>query len=221
MVTHAASMPFGLEGNPVHEDMTEAARMVPRPVFSVQLVQDRNHRLLSVRFGDLFESFEAACADAHRVYALPVREKASIIISVLQPPYDINFYQSQRAVEFARPALKSPSVQVTVSACRDGVGNDGFIKAFAGCAAPADILEPARAESHSSFGWHKSARLAQIMQSARLFTVMGVNDDAVRSAFMTPYRTPQDALDAALAALGPDSRTYVIPDAGSVVPVLS
>lgn len=224
MVTRDGSATFSLAGNPVHEDMTEAARMLPRPVFSIQLVQDRNHNLLSIRSGDLFKSFDAAAADAHTVFAVPVKERADIVLSVLGPPSNINFYQAQRAVEFARPVLKSPSVHITVSACYDGIGNDSFIKVFHGYSSPSDLLAP-----HSSLlsppssvlGWHKSARLAQIMQTADLYTVMGIDDAVVKNVFMHPYKTAQDALDAAFAKLGKDAKVYIIPDAGSVVPVLS
>lgn len=218
MVTDPHSLPFALTGNPVHEDMVEAARMVTAPVFSVQLVQDRDHRLMSIHSGDLFESFQRACADARDLFAVQVSQRADIILSVLRAPYDINFYQSQRAVEFARPALKSPSVQITVSACHDGIGNDGFIRCFDGCSSAADVLTRA---DHSAFGWHKSARLAQIMAATRLYTVMGVPDDAVRSAFMTPFADIQTALDSAFDLLGDDATIYVIPDAGSVVPVVT
>jgi len=229
MVTREGSATFSLEGNPVHEDMTEAAKMLPRPVFSVQLVQDRHHNLLSVRSGDLFKSFDEAASDAHKVFAVPVTEKGDIVLSVLGPPSNINFYQAQRAVEFSRPVLKNPSVHITVSACYDGVGNDSFIKVFHGCASASDILQSSASadsrlstpHSHSVLGWHKSARLAQIMQTADLCTVMGIDDAVVKSVFMHPYKTAQDALDAAFAKLGRNARAYIIPDAGSVVPVLS
>lgn len=219
MVTRPGSATFGLAGNPVHEDMVEAYQMVNRPVFSVQLVQDRKHRLLSVRHGSVHDSFTQACRDAHRVFAVPVTEKADLVVSVLGKPYDINFYQAQRAVEFARPVLRQPSVHVTVSACRDGVGNDGFLQVFRGCAAAADVLDCVADDAQ--LGWHKSARLAQIMANTRLCTVMGVPDDVVRTAFMTPFRSVQAAVDAALAELGGAARVYVIPDAGAVVPVLT
>jgi nickel-dependent lactate racemase len=226
MVTRPGSTTFGLEGNPVHEDMTEAAKMIPRAVFSIQLVQDRNHNLLAIHSGDLFRSFAAATRDAHQVFALPVKERADIVMSVLRPPYDINFYQAQRAVEFARPVLKNPSVHITVSACRDGTGNDSFIKVFQGCSSPSDLLSPTANSSlptadSQTLGWHKSARLAQIMHTADLCTVMGIDDAVVKSVFMHPYKTAQAALDAAFAKLGQDARVYIIPDAGSVVPVLS
>jgi len=230
MVTRSGSATFGLEGNPVHEDMTEAAKMVPRPVFSIQLVQDRRHDLLAIHSGDLFRSYDAATKQAHEVFAVPVKEKADIVMSVLRPPYDINFYQAQRAVEFARPVLKDHSVHITVSACHDGTGNDSFIKVFQTAKSPSDILPENRqspiANRQSTFGssllgWHKSARLAQIMHTADLCTVMGIDDDIVKSVFMRPYKTAQDALDGAFARLGQDARAYIIPDAGSVVPVLS
>ena len=219
MVTRPGSATFGLEGNPVHEDMTEAAKMVPRPVFSIQLVQDRNHRLLAIRAGDLFKSFDEATRDAHTIFAVPVREKADIVLSVLGPPYSIHFYQAQRAVEFARAVLKHPSVHITVSACFDGVGNNSFVQVFQGCRAASDVLAPRRS-LESVLGWHKSARLAQIMQTTDLYTVMGIDDAVVKSVFMHPFNTAQNALEAAFAKLGRDARAYIIPDAGSVVPVL-
>lgn len=220
MVTAAGSAVFALEGNPVHEDMTEAAQMVPRPVFSIQLVQAQDHRLLALHFGDLFASFAAATRHACQVFAVPVRQPADVVVSVLQPPYDINFYQAQRAVEFARPALRSPSVHITVTACRDGIGNDGFLRVFAGCTTPSDVLARGRNDD-TLLGWHKSARLAQIMASTELYVVAGIDNAAVRGAFMTPFPTVQDALDTALRRLGPDASVYFIPDAGAVVPVLT
>jgi lactate racemase len=226
MVTREGSATFSLKGNPVHEDMTEAAKMIPRPVFSIQLCQDRNHNLLSVRSGDLFRSFDEAASDAHTVFAVPVKERADVVLSVLGPPSNINFYQAQRAVEFARPVLKNPSVHITVSACHDGTGNDSFIKVFDGAKSPSDILSPAANSSllttnSQVLGWHKSARLAQIMHTADLCTVISIDDEVVKSVFMHPYKTAQAALDAAFAKLAKDARVYVIPDAGSVVPVLS
>jgi pectin methylesterase-like acyl-CoA thioesterase len=50
---------------------------------------------------------------------------------------------------------------------------------------------------------------------------MGIPDDIVRSVFMTPFRSVQAAVDAALAELGSAARVYIIPDAGAVVPVLT
>ncbi|MGB9741708.1 MAG: nickel-dependent lactate racemase [candidate division WOR-3 bacterium] len=217
LLLHPASAPCSLKDNPVHLDMNEAARMIPRPVFSIQLVQNHEHHLLAIHAGDLFTSFARACADAYRVFAVPVKQTADIILSILQPPYDINFYQSQRAVEFALPALKPGGIQITVSACTDGVGNDEFVKVLQSCSAPAQLLKMKPPET---LGWHKAARLARIMQHHRLFTVMpGIKNELVTSVHMHPFTTVQAALDAAFTIAGRNASVIIIPDAGAVVPV--
>ncbi len=226
LVVDANARTFTLAGNPVHEDMQEAARMLSRPVFSVQLVLNPRHQLYSLHYGDLFSSFAAATRDCYPVYAVSVEQSADIVLSVLQPPYDINLYQAQRAVEFARCILGKKSIHVAVSACRDGIGDDSFIKVFRGVQSAAELLERAAvSRGHQSpfpLGWHKSVRLAQIMQNTDLYAVLhNVEDATVHSAFMHPFPSVQSALDAALSQIGPHAKVYVIPDAGSVVPVLT
>ncbi|MEO0085770.1 MAG: nickel-dependent lactate racemase [candidate division WOR-3 bacterium] len=212
-----AAVVLKLDGNPVHEDMAEAADMVPRPVFSIQVVEDRSHHLLSIRSGKLRDSFLAGCADASTLYSLRIHDRADIVLSVLQPPGDINFYQSQRAVEFAIPALTSPSVHITVSCCKEGIGDDNFIRILQGCRNPNEILD-GPADSGRP-GWHKAVRLARIMQRTELFAVTGIDPQVIRSVFMTPFTTVQGAIDTAIARFGPSARVYVIPDAAAVVPV--
>jgi hypothetical protein len=59
------------------------------------------------------------------------------------------------------------------------------------------------------------------MATADLYTVMNVPDEVIGSTFMKPFHSTQDAIDAALDRCGPGAMLYVIPDAGSVVPVLT
>ncbi len=218
LLLHPASAPFSLKDNPVHRDMNEAARMVSKPIFSFQLIQNPQHNLLAIRYGDLFSSFEQACIDAYRVYAVPVEKRADIILSVLQHPYDINFYQSQRAVEFALSALKPGGIQITVSACYDGVGNDEFISMLSKCESLNELTD---GKPQDIPGWYKSARLARIMQNYHLFTVMpGVKDEIIKSVFMHPFSSAQSALAAALSQLGKNATVYIIPDAGSLIPIV-
>lgn len=218
LLLHPASAPLSLKDNPVHEDMTEAAKMVPKPVFSIQFVQDQNHNLLSVYYGDLFDSFIRACGDAYQVYALPIKQRADIVLSVLQPPYDINFYQAQRAVEFALPALRPGGIQITVSVCYDGLGDTGFIQVMQQCSRPQDLLKMA---PPSHLGWYKAARLAKILENFSLYTVMEIDEAVISSVFMHPFCSIQEAIDAGYKQLGKEATVYIIPDAGSVVPVFA
>lgn len=211
-----AAAPLSLPGNPVHLDMTEAARMIAKPIFSIQIVQDVNHHILSVYWHDLFQSFEAACADAYHLFARPIKAQAEIVLSILQPPYDINFYQAQRAQEFSLSALREGGIQITVSRCHQGVGNDEFVQVLANCVTPERLLT--KENSHHP-GWHKAARIARALQKGKLYTVMGVEDTLIKSCFMTPFSSISAALAAAFRELGDRARLYIIPDAGTVVPI--
>jgi nickel-dependent lactate racemase len=200
MVVHPDSAVFALAGNPVHEDMEEAARMFACPVFSIQVVVDQKQQPHSLYHGDLSPSFEAGTRDCRSVYAVPIKRQANIVLSILRPPCDINFYQSQRAPEFARSALKQGGIHITASACHNGVGSDAFIRVFDECKAPSDVL--GLAEDSRAFGWHKSARLARMMETFDLYTVVGVDDAFVKQAFMHPFGSMQAALDAAMERIG-------------------
>lgn len=219
LLLHPASAPFSLKDNPVHLDMSEATRMIPRAVFSLQLVQNHEDKVISLWYGDLFASFKSACDDAWRAFAVRLKQPADIVVSILLPPYDINFYQSQRAVEFARQALKPGGIHITVSACYDGAGNDEFIKLLQTCSSPEELL---KTKPPPTLGWHKAARLARIMQQHRLYTVMpGVKPELISSVFMQPFSSIQQALDTAFAKLGTNAQVYIFPDAGSVVPIVN
>jgi len=208
-----------LTGNPVHEDMVEAAKMVPRAIFSIQVVIDNKHELCTVRFGDLFESFEEAIPDADRVFCVPLKAKADIVVTCAAPPSDVNLYQQQKSLENGRLALKDGGILIGVSACRTGVGDDTFVKLLSSVKSPAEAIEKIRKDF--VLGYHKSAKLAEMMLTSQVWTVVPVADDLITSIFMKPYHDVNSALQAALEIKGPDAKVTVLPDAGLTVPLCS
>jgi nickel-dependent lactate racemase len=206
-----------LTGNPVHEDMSEAAKMIPRAIFSIQVVIDNRHELCSLRFGDLFESFEEAIPDADRVFCVALKAKADIVVTAAAPPGDVNLYQQQKSLENGKLALKDGGILIGVSACRDGIGDDTFVKLLSSVETPAQAIEKIRASF--VLGYHKSAKLAEMMLSSDIWTIVPVPDDVIKSIFMKPYSDVNQALQAALRIKGPDAKVTVLPDGGLTVPL--
>lgn len=206
-----------LQGNPVDEEMREAAAMLGgRTFFAVQAVLDREHNITSVHAGDMNTAFLRAAADVERLFAVPFDRKAGIVVAVATHPLDFDFYQAQKAIENGRLALTEGGTLILVSACRDGVGNDAFLRIMSEAGSPEEVEMLAADDYH--LGYHKAARLAKLARRAKLRAVVGVEDAVVRRAFMEPYATAQDALDAALEAR-PDAGILVLMDAGNTVPV--
>jgi nickel-dependent lactate racemase len=206
-----------LTGNPVHEDMVEAAKMIPRAIFSIQVVIDNKHELCSLRYGDIFESFEAAVPDADRVFCVPLKEKADIVVTAASKPSDVNFYQQQKSLENGKLALKDGGILIGVSACRSGIGDDTFIKLLSSVKTPAEAIEKIRRDF--VLGYHKSAKLAEMMLTSDIWTVVPVADEVVRSIFMKPYHDVNAALQEALRLKGADARVTVLPDGSMTVPL--
>ena len=199
--------------------MTEAARMIPRAIFSIQVIIDNRHQLCTLRFGDLFESFEEAIPDADRVFCVPLKARADIVVTVSPSPYDVNFYQQQKSLENGKLALKDGGILIGVSACRSGIGDDTFIKLLSSVKTPAEAIEKIRA--NFVLGYHKSAKLAEMMLTSEVWTVVPIADETVQSIFMKPYHDVNVALQEALRLKGPDAKVTVLPDGSLTVPLCS
>jgi nickel-dependent lactate racemase len=209
---------LALEGNPVHEDMIEIAKMVPREIFSIQVVIDPAHQIYSICFGDIFKSEETAIEDAKQIFCVPIKEKADIVVALIQEPYDINFYQSQKGIENAKLALKDKGIMIIASHCRKGIGDDEFIRVIAGTKTPQEVLH--RIDKEFKLGHHKAAKLVETMMWSEIWTAMPIDDNIVKSIFMKPFSDLNLALAKALEKKGKDAKVFILPDASLTVPLI-
>jgi lactate racemase len=216
-VLNPKAMTLNLNDNPVHQDMTEVAKMIPKQVFSIQIALDANHKIYSLKFGDLFKSFNDSIEDAKKIFCIPIKEKADIVITVVQHPYDVNFYQSQKAMENARLALNDHGIIIAVSKCFQGVGEDDFVRFLSSFPNPAQALKKINHEF--KIGYQKVVRLALLLGSSEVWTVMGIEDKIVKSVFMTPFHDINLALQQALAKKGANAKVLVLLDGSLTVPM--
>ncbi len=209
---------LALNSNPVHEDMTEIAKMVPREIFSIQIVIDDRHQVYSIHYGDIFDSFADAVEDAKKIFCVPVKEKADIVLALIQAPYDINFYQSQKAIENAKLALKEKGILIVVSKCREGVGDDDFIKVISENKNLQETMEKINKEF--KLGYQKAAKLVELLRWAEIWTVMPIDEKIIQSVFMKPFDDINQALQQALKTKGKQAKILILPDASLTVPLL-
>ena len=208
-----------LAGNPVHEDMEEATRkMVDRPIFNINLVLNNEHNIYAVVAGELMESFHAATKKANEVFCVKVREKADIVVTVAPYPMDIDLYQSQKAIDNGKLALKDDGILILVSKCRTGVGHDNFVKLMASSDTPQGTLDYISKEYR--VGYHKAAKLAEIALWAEMWAVTSLDDEILTSVFMTSYHDILLAVDDALAKAGAGAKILFMPSGAITVPMI-
>ncbi len=209
-----------LEGNPVHEDMIDALGTIRnKEIFAIMTVLDRNHQVYAATAGNIDDSLTAATVKAKEVFAVAIKEKADIVVAVARFPMDIDLYQSQKALENGKLALKEGGIIILVSKCRCGIGDETFTRLLSSCETPAEALE--RISKGYVLGYHKAAKMAEIRLWAEIYGVTGLPDELINSVFITPFHSLQEALDNAMTKMkGKDAKVLFFMDGGMTVPVL-
>ncbi|MFW9833926.1 MAG: nickel-dependent lactate racemase, partial [Candidatus Thorarchaeota archaeon] len=113
-----------LKGNPLHEDLEEAAHFVTdsHPVFGINVVLDGSEKIVGSFAGDIFEQLYQGAELAKKVYAPPINEAPDILVSVVHSPLDQNLYQAQKGFENCLYALKPGGIMILIASCYDGIG---------------------------------------------------------------------------------------------------
>ncbi len=198
-----------LDGNPVHEDMEDAIRVIKdKEIFSIMTVLDRDDCIYAATAGDITESLKAAIEKSHEVFSVEIREKYDIVVAVAPHPMDVDLYQSQKALDNAKLALNPNGILILVSRCRSGVGHDTFVKLLASSPDPQGVLD--KIEQGYVLGYHKAAKMAEIARWAQMWAVTGIDPEVMKSIFIRPFYSVQKALDTAIAEKGREKILFMM-----------
>jgi len=209
-----------LDGNPVHEDMIDALKTIAdKEIFSIQTVLDGERNLYAVTSGHIHSSFYAAIDKAKEVFCVKIPEKADIVVSIAPYPMDIDLYQSQKALDNGKLALKENGILIMVSKCRTGIGEPAFFELLSSCNSPWDALN--KIAQGYKLGYHKASKMAEIGTWAEMWGVTDLADKDMRSIFIKPFHNLQEAIDEAIAKKGGDAKVIFLMDGSITVPYVS
>lgn len=205
-----------LEGNPVHEDLLEAARMA-RPDFIFNVVLDEYREIAGIFAGELEEAHRAGCAFADRQFGVSVPEPADLVIASCGGwPKDINVYQAQKTMDNAVRAVRRGGTVIVLAECAEGAGNDTYLDWMRRYRTPEEIASATR--EHFELGGHKAFAVTRLLALAEMILVSAMPADRVHELLLTPGGSLEEALRAARSRLGPHPKTIVMPEGGLTVP---
>jgi lactate racemase len=207
-----------IAGNPVREDIDEAADLIGAD-FALNVVLNVRREIVRAVAGAPRSVVAEAAKTVDELNGVPLAERADIVVaSAGGYPKDINVYQAQKAIDNARLAVKPGGTLILVADCGEGLGESTFAEWMAAAKEPRDLIERLRGEF--VIGGHKAAGLALALVDAELCLVSVLDEAAVRGLFCTSAPTAQAALDRALAKHGAGARVLVMPSAGSTLPLV-
>ena len=205
-----------LETNPLRMDIEEAGRICGID-FIVNVVLSEHKEIIKAVAGHPVAAHRAGCRFLDRIYLKPLPQAADIVlVSQGGAPKDLNLYQTQKALDNARHAVKQGGIIILIGSCREGLGERVFEEWMTKSQSPEAMIE--RIGRDFQLGGHKAAAIAMTLQKAKIYLVSDMEDDFVRSIFLTPQPSVQTALDRAFAELGSNATVLAMPYGGSTLP---
>lgn len=215
MVRHEASA-GRLEGNPIREDIEEAAAMVGID-FLLNVVLDEHKQVVKAVAGDSILAHREGCRFLDSFYLKHLPKKADIVlVSQGGAPKDLNLYQTQKALDNAKHAVRDGGIIILIGSCKEGLGEDVFVRWMKEASSARSLVE--RVHQEFELGGHKAAAIAMVLEKAEVFLVSEMDPGLVTSMFMQPFATAQEAFDEAIARLGKDTTVLSMPFGGSTLP---
>lgn len=216
-MVEAGAAAGNIDSNPVRQDIEEAVGQFCPLDFIVNVVLDEHKKIIYCVSGDYIAAHRVGCSFLDSLYRKEIEARADIVIvSQGGAPKDLNLYQTQKALDNAKHAVKRGGTIILVGSCAEGMGEHVFEEWMLAAAKPKDLTD--RIKREFKLGGHKAAAIAMVLELAEIYLVSDMEDDFVRSIFMQPFPSVQAALDQAFEKQGADAKVIVMPYGGSTLP---
>jgi len=217
MLLHPNAKTGVLDGNPVHEDMMEAAKMA-KVDFILNVVTNSKGEVVRAFAGDLEQAFYEGVKVADEMYRIPVDRRADIV--VVSPggyPADVNLFQAYKGVDSALEVVKRGGVIILAAECPEGHGNQVFYDWMV----KYKDLKTVEREIKRNFvlGGHKAYYLLKALQKTQIILVSAMPDYYAANIFkLKTARTVNEALNEAFKIVGENAKVWAMPYGNYTLP---
>ncbi|MGQ9641502.1 MAG: nickel-dependent lactate racemase [Candidatus Bathycorpusculaceae bacterium] len=217
MILHPNAKTGILEGNPIHEDMMEAARLA-KVDFILNVVTNSKGEVVKAFAGDLEQAFYEGVKVVDEMYRVIVDRKADIVIvSPGGHPADVNLFQAYKGIDSALEIVKRGGVIILVAECPEGHGNQVFYDWMV----KFGDLKAVEREIKRNFvlGGHKAYYLLKALQNHDIVLVSSMPDYYATNIFkLKTARAVNNALNEALNITGKDAKVWAMPYGNFTLP---
>ncbi len=211
------------EGNPVHDDVRAAADAAP-PHFSLDVILNREQRIIEAFGGDLESMHRAACAAAREYAMQSVDAPFDVVVTSNSGyPLDQNLYQAVKGMSAAAKVLKPAGMIVCAAECRDGFPSHGhYRELLASRPSPRELID-AIVSSRTVIPDQWQVQVQAGIQ-ARARVVMHtdyLSDEELRQVHLEQTRDIAATVREELATRGPNATVCVLPEGPQTIAYLA
>lgn len=211
------------QGNPIWEEMAEAARIAP-PQFMLNVSLGKDKGLTGVFAGGLFEAHARGCAFVRESAMVPVDDSFDILVTTNSGyPLDQNLYQTVKGMCAASPIVKKGGAIVIASACSEGLPEGG---AYAGLLSryrsAAEFLPAIRSSMEVLPDQWQLQLQARVLERQEVYLYTdGLTEAQLKGAMLRWCGDIPRTIEELMKRYGRDARIGVMPEGPLVVPYLA
>jgi len=217
-IHHPGTVVGVMEGNPIWEEMLEAARMA-RLTFKFDTVVNAAKDIHALFGGEVEAQQKAAIEVLKNVYGVAVPALADVTIASSYP-LETNFVQSGKAIVAADAVTKPGGTIVLVSACADGPG-PMIYETLSTRPSEQEVIEWIGCGKANTSSGPMAARLRGLVASKRLIVVTDGLSAQQLADMEFGYAPSLDQAIAELARANGHRDTIVLPVGGSTFAYLA
>ena len=208
-----------IEGNPVREEMEEAAKMIGLDII-INTVMNVKNEIVKVVAGDPTKAYQVGVKICNDIYGVKIPEKADIILASSYP-MDINFHQASKTLEAIGQIIKDKSTIIMLSPCYEGIGGKDFVD-FLKEKTPEDIIKNIKAHPEKNVvSGIISYLITKCKEKAKIYLKSeGIGDKDIIEMGMFPVKSAQSVLDDVLRKYGDEAKVLILPTASITLPLL-
>jgi len=209
-------------GNPLWEEMLEAAQFVAQRLFLINVTLNERKAITRVFAGDLVEAHRAGCAFVKQTAMQPVDAPFEVVVTTNSGhPLDLNLYQAVKGMSAAARIVRQNGTIIVAAECGDPQGRTGpFYDLLAKRHSPDALLELINSPNFCFAEQWQVQIQALIQKKARVLVHSSLPDDFIRAARLQPCPDIPAAVRDLLARNGAQSRVAVLPQGPLTIPYL-
>jgi nickel-dependent lactate racemase len=210
------------EGNPVHDDVRAIAAATGVD-FALDVILNREQRIVSAFGGEIFAMHNAACGAARNIAMVKLEEAFDVVLTTNSGyPLDQNHYQAVKGMSAAEKVVKEGGVIVCAAECRDGLPDGGEYDRMLGSGSTiGGLLRSIEGRERTEPDQWQVQIQARVQEKARVLVYSDfLEEERLKAAHLEKTRDVGETVREALDAAGPGSRLCVLPEGPQTVPYL-
>ncbi|MBL6990197.1 MAG: nickel-dependent lactate racemase [Bacteriovoracaceae bacterium] len=206
-----------LEGNPISDEMSEAAAMA-KPDFLINMVINDKKEIVNIASGHLHEAFKHGVEKCKEVYTVKINQLAdAAFVSAGGFPKDANLLQVQKTLNNGKELIKKGGTLVLIAQCSEGTASAKFEKWLGKVQDPYDLL--GTPEEELEVGGHTAVNTAKQLHDYDIVLVTQMAKDECSRLHFNWEANLESAIARIKKKHGDNFTSYIVPYGGLIFPV--